>query len=178
MWFLILPCLWLTTLPVINPCELHLEMTLLQNEDPHNELWIDLCANTNGLWEWTCQPSTSTLEWEELTHSPLLEVLILAAFLEKSKQDNERILDLWLSRHQATRTVLDAATQRLSWSSQPWTGRVEILWDTRRNRILGASLDRIEAIRQEKMIFRYGPVGRMEIQWGRPKGEACIIQLN
>ena len=177
MWYIILPSLWLGTMLTPNPCEHHLEMALRQSKYPQDEFWIDLCANSNGLWEWTFR-SSNDLEWEALIESPLAEVLVLAAFLERRDQANERILDLWLERQQATRTTLDATTQRLSWSSQPWTGRVEILWDTRRNRIMGASFDRIAAIKQEKMIFRYDPAGRIEIQWVQPQGEACIIQIN
>jgi len=178
MWYIILPSLWFGSFFGPNPCEHHLEVSLAQNDYPKNAFWIDLCANSNGLWEWTFRPSNSMIEWKELTQSPLLEVLILAAFLEKKYPSNERILDLWLERHQATRTEIDPKTARLCWSSKPWAGRVEILWDTQKRRILGASFERIEAIRMEKMVFRYHPHGSMEIQWGQNLGEACIIQIN
>ncbi|MEM1221102.1 MAG: hypothetical protein AAGH79_19430, partial [Bacteroidota bacterium] len=167
MWYILLPSLWLGGLLVSNPCEHHLEVSLQQDEDPKKEFLIDLCANSNGLWEWTCRPTHNMVEWQELTESPLFEILILAAFLEEKYPTNERILGLWLERQQATRTAIDPQTERLSWSSKPWTGRVEILWDTQKRRILGASFDRVEAIQEEKMVFRYHQQDGMEIQWGR-----------
>ena len=179
MWYILLPSLWLGGLwGPSNPCEHHLEVSLQQLEYSQNECWIDLCANGNGLWEWTYRPTKGAGEWEALIQSPLFEVLILAAFLEKSNQSNEQILSLWLERHQATRVDMDRDTERLSWSSLPWTGRVEFLWDTRKKRVLGASFDRIESTCQEKMIFRYDQQGRMEIQWGHLPGEPRIIQIN